>query len=121
MAKKLSYDQIAERQLFDPLVKEIDELNKKLDQTAEKLKAKLEKGVVVLASVSPNKAFLVAVSTEKSLSADKIIKEVSHLAGGSGGGRWDFAQGGTSQGSKVQKALDKVPSIVEKYVLLAKK
>ena len=91
-----------------------------LREAAEKLKTKLKKGIVVLASVSPNKAFLVAASTQKGLSADKIIKEVCRLAGGSGGGRWDFAQGGTSQSSKVSRALEKVPLIVEKYVLLTK-
>jgi alanyl-tRNA synthetase len=92
-----------------------------LRKAAEKLKAKLKKGIVVLASVSPNKAFLVAASTQKNLSADEIVKEVCHLAGGSGGGRWDFAQGGTSQPSKVNRALEKVSSIVEKHLLPTKK
>ncbi len=87
-----------------------------LRETAEKLKAKLKKGVVVLASVTPNKAFLVAASTQESLSADKIIREVSRLAGGSGGGRWDFAQGGTSQPSKVSSALEKLPLIVNQLL-----
>ncbi|MFQ6067202.1 MAG: DHHA1 domain-containing protein, partial [bacterium] len=87
-----------------------------LRATAEKLKAKLKKGIVVLASVSRDKAFLVAASTQKSLSADKIIREVSHLAGGSGGGRWDFAQGGTSQPSKVSSALEKLPLIVNQLL-----
>ena len=87
-----------------------------LRETAEKLKAKLKKGIVVLASVTPNKAFLVAASTQESLSADKIIREVSRLAGGSGGGRWDFAQGGTSQPSKVSSALEKLPLIVNQLL-----
>ncbi len=91
-----------------------------LRKAAEKLKARLKKGIVVLASVGPNRAFLVAASTQKSLSADRIIREVSRLAGGSGGGRWDFAQGGTSQSSKVSQALEEIPSIVEKYVLPTK-
>ena len=87
-----------------------------LREAAEKLKAKLKKGIVVLASVSPNKALLVAASTQESLSADKIIREVSRLAGGSGGGRWDFAQGGTSQSSKVSPALEKLPLIVSQLL-----
>jgi len=41
-----------------------------------------------------------------------VIKKVSFLAGGSGGGRWDFAQGGTSQTEKIEEALSKVPRIV---------
>jgi len=87
-----------------------------LREVAEKLKAKLKKGIVVLASVSPNKAFLVAASTQESLSADKIIREVSRLAGGSGGGRWDFAQGGTSESLKVSPALEKLSLIVSQLL-----
>ncbi len=87
-----------------------------LREAAEKLKAKLKKGIVVLASVSPDKAILVAASTQKSLSADKIIKEVSRLAEGSGGGRWDFAQGGTSHPLKVSSALEKLPLIVNQLL-----
>jgi alanyl-tRNA synthetase len=63
-----------------------------LRQTAEKLKVKLKKGIVVLASIAQKKAFLVVTSNQKELPADKIIKEVCRIAGGSGGGRWDFAQ-----------------------------
>ncbi len=87
-----------------------------LREAAEKLKAKLKKGIVVLASVSPDKAFLVAASTQRNLSADKIIKEVSRLTGGSGGGRWDFAQGGTLHPLKVSSALEKLPLIVNQLL-----
>ncbi len=85
-----------------------------LRETAEKLKDRLKEGVVVLASVVGNKAFLVATSTQKNLPANKIIKEVCQVAGGSGGGRWDFAQGGTSSLEKIDEALKEVPLIVER-------
>jgi len=87
-----------------------------LREGAEKIKNRLEEGIVVLASVSRNKAFLVAASTKKSLPANKIIKEVASLADGNGGGRWDFAQGGTSHPSKVSSALEKLPLIVKKLL-----
>ncbi len=87
-----------------------------LRETAEKLKDRLKKGVVVLASVVGNKAFLVATSTQKNLPANKIIKEVCQVAGGSGGGRWDFAQGGTSSLEKIDEALKEVPLIVERLL-----
>jgi alanyl-tRNA synthetase len=87
-----------------------------LRQTAEKLKVKLKKGIVVLASVVQEKALLVVASTQKELPADEIIKEVCRIAGGNGGGRWDFAQGGTSLPHKVDQALKEVPLIIEKIL-----
>jgi len=87
-----------------------------LRQTAEKLKLKLKKGIVVLASIAQKKAFLIVASNQKELSADKIIKEVCRIAGGSGGGRWDFAQGGTSSPETVGQALKEVPLIIEKIL-----
>ncbi len=87
-----------------------------LRQTAEKLKTKLEKGIVVLASIAQEKAFLVVACNQKELPADKIIKEVCRIAGGSGGGRWDFAQGGTSLPHKIDQALKEVPLIIERIL-----
>lgn len=87
-----------------------------LRQTAEKLKVKLKKGIVVLASIAQKEAFLVVASTQKELPADEIIKEVCRIAGGNGGGRWDFAQGGTSLPHKVDQALKEVPLIIEKIL-----
>jgi len=87
-----------------------------LRQTAEKLKVRLKKGIVVLASIVQEKALLVVASTQKELPADEIIKEVCRIAGGNGGGRWDFAQGGTSLPHKVDQALKEVPLIIEKIL-----
>ncbi len=87
-----------------------------LRQTAEKLKVKLKKGIVVLASIAQKEAFLVVASSQKELPADEIIKEVCRIAGGNGGGRWDFAQGGTSLPHKVGQALKEVPLIIEKIL-----
>lgn len=87
-----------------------------LRETAEKLKDRLKEGVVVLASVTTNKVFLVAASTQKNLPANKIIKEICQIAGGSGGGRWDFAQGGTSSLEKIDEALKEVPLIIERLL-----
>ncbi|MEA1965256.1 MAG: DHHA1 domain-containing protein, partial [Candidatus Aerophobetes bacterium] len=87
-----------------------------LREGAEKIKNRLEEGIVVLASVGEDKAFLVASSTQKNLPANQIIKEVTSLAGGDGGGRWDFAQGGTSHPSKVSSSLEKLPFIVKKLL-----
>jgi len=85
-----------------------------LRESAEKIKDKLTKSVVVLSSVYQGKVIFVATSTQKDLPANKILKEVSELAGGSAGGRWDFAQGGASQPSKINQALENLPRIIEK-------
>ena len=84
-----------------------------LREAAEKLRDRLKRGIVVLASVSQDKAVLVATSTDKTLPANLTIKEITQLAGGNGGGRWDFAQGGTSYPSRVEGALARLPHIVK--------
>ena len=87
-----------------------------LRETAEKLKVGLGKGIVVLASTTQKKAFLVVASNQKELSAERIIKEICRIAGGSGGGRWDFAQGGTSSPHKIDQALEEIPHIINRIV-----
>ena len=79
MAKKLSYDQIAERQLFDPLVKEIDELNKKLDQTAEKLKGVAQANAEI-AKQTPLDGYDNIQKVEKAVDdTAKAVKELSKV------------------------------------------
>ncbi len=87
-----------------------------LREAAEKIRDKLKDVLVVLASINPRKAFLVATSTSKEIPANEIIKKVCLLAGGSGGGRWDFAQGGTPHLDKIDDALSKVPEIVKEML-----
>jgi len=87
-----------------------------LREAAERIRDKFKKAIVILSSVQRNKVFLVATSTEKDLPANKILKEISLLAGGSAGGRWDFAQGGTSYSSKLDQALEKLPLIIKRFL-----
>jgi alanyl-tRNA synthetase len=44
--------------------------------------------------------------------AGKILKSITHLAGGKGGGKPDMAQGGTKQIDKLDKALDSLYEII---------
>jgi alanyl-tRNA synthetase len=48
----------------------------------------------------------------KGAHAGKIIKEITAIAGGSGGGKPDMAQGGGKDASKIDEALSKVSEIV---------
>ncbi|MFH1783506.1 MAG: alanine--tRNA ligase [bacterium] len=83
----------------------------------DNIKAKLKSGVIVLASPSGKSAALLGMVTDdlvkKGFNAGKIIKEVATIAGGSGGGRADFAQAGIKDGSKLGDALKAVPEVVK--------
>jgi len=72
--------------------------------------------VAVLASTGGDKITLLAVCGENAVArgmhAGKLIREVSSVCGGSGGGKPDSAMGGAKDASKLDDAL----SIVEGYV-----
>ena len=48
----------------------------------------------------------------KKYNAGKIIKEMSEIVGGKGGGRPDMAQGGGSNPQKLTQALESVREII---------
>lgn len=90
-----------------------------LRQTADMLKDKMNHGVIVIGSVAEGKVNLVTVVHPEGLNglhAGKIIKEVAAITGGGGGGRPDMAQAGGKDPSKLGEALDKVPSIISKFL-----
>lgn len=84
---------------------------------ADQLRQKLGSGVVVLGGVSPDgKVALVAAVTPDlvaRVSAGKLIGELSKVVGGKGGGKPDMAQGGGTDGSKLDEAL----AAVDKFLL----
>ncbi|NLX63087.1 MAG: alanine--tRNA ligase [Tissierellia bacterium] len=91
-----------------------------LRNLGDKLKDSLGSGVIVLSSVDNNKIYFLCAVTkdlvEKGIHAGNIIKEVAKVAGGGGGGRPDMAQAGGKDVSKVDEALNKVPSILEEQL-----
>jgi alanyl-tRNA synthetase len=96
----------------------VDDLDKGgLRNLADELKAKLEKGVVVLASSEGDKVTLVATVSSNlvpKLHAGKVVKEIAAIVGGSGGGRPEMAEAGGKDPSKIGEALKAVGSIVDK-------
>lgn len=81
------------------------------------LKPKLQRGVVVLASKDSEKVFLLVAVTQnltKKYNAGNIVKELSKIVGGKGGGKPDLGQGGGSITSKMDEALSKSINIIKR-------
>jgi alanyl-tRNA synthetase len=89
---------------------------KTLRDFGDKLRDKMESGIILLGSKAGEKALLLCMVT-KDLSgkyhAGNIIKELAPLVGGSGGGRPDMAQAGGTQ----PENLDKVFPALEKLLV----
>ncbi len=86
----------------------------------DSIRDKMDTGVAVLASDSDGKLMFIAMATKNALAkgvhAGNIIREITKIAGGSGGGKPDMAQGGGKDASKVSDALSAVKDIVESQV-----
>lgn len=91
-----------------------------LRDLADKIRNKMESGVVVLVSNVNDKVNLIAMATkdavESGVHCGKIIKDVAAIVGGGGGGRPDMAQAGGKNPENVTKAVETTFDIVEKLV-----
>ena len=80
-----------------------------LRDLADKIRNKIDTGVVVLLSENDGKVNLVAMATkdsvQKGIHCGKIIKEVASIVGGGGGGRPDMAQAGGKNPEKINEAI----------------
>jgi len=74
-------------------------------------------GAFVLSSVSGENAYFVCGVTpdlvKRGVCADVVIKDVLSSVGGSGGGRKDFAQGGTKEVSKVDFVMKEIERLIK--------
>ncbi len=86
----------------------------------DSIRDKMECGVAVLASNNEGKLMFIAMATKSALAkgvhAGNVIKEITKIAGGSGGGKPDMAQGGGKDATKVAEALAAVEDIIESQV-----
>ncbi len=100
------------------VVKDID--GNALRNLADKIRDKLQEGVVVLGSASGEKVQLIAMATSdavtKGAHAGNIIKEAATICGGGGGGRPDMAQAGGKDPSKLKEAIENVKNTLAKLV-----
>lgn len=94
------------------LVRQIEETDGKiLREMVDKLKDKLGKAIIVLASVDGDKISLVAGVTKNlldSFNAGELVNYVAEQVGGKGGGRGDIAMAGGNQPGNLIKALESV-------------
>ena len=91
-----------------------------LRELADRLKARIRSGVIVLGTHADGRVSWVAMVTPdltSRLHAGKLIKEVAAITGGSGGGRADLAEAGGKDPERLDQALSKVPEIVKRLLM----
>lgn len=92
---------------------EINELR----ELGDKIKDKLQSGVIVLASKDSENVTIIVMATDdvvkKGIHAGNIIKECIALVDGRGGGKPNMAQAGGKNSSKIDVAIQKTKEIVE--------
>jgi len=97
------------------LVERVEGDGKALRELADKLRDKLGRGVVALASEQDGKAvLLVAVTKDLTglVKAGDLVREAAKLIGGSGGGKPDMAQAGGPDAAGIDRALARVRDLV---------
>ena len=92
-------------------------LRRAVDILKDKMKSS---AVIVLGGIKDkNVLFIGSLTTDlikKGFNMGAIIKEISGIAGGSGGGRADMAEGGGTNVNAVDKALKEVENIIKKVL-----
>ena len=87
---------------------------------ADKIKAEVPNSVAVMGAETDGKITFVAMASKEAVKlgvhCGKIIKDITAVAGGRGGGKPDMAQGGGSDASKIDDALAKVDEIIAEQI-----
>lgn len=92
-----------------------------LRNLGDKIRDNISSGIVVLSSITDDgKVLFVAMATKdvlnKGIHAGNLLKEISRITGGGGGGRPDMAQAGGKNPNKVDFALNKVKDVVREQL-----
>ena len=87
-----------------------------LRKTGDAIKEKTPMSVCVFGAETDGKISFVAMASQDAVKTGvhcgKIIKEITAIAGGSGGGKPDSAQGGGKDAGKIAEALNKVEELL---------
>ena len=98
----------------------VSSLNKDaLRGLADSLRARIQSGVVVLASEDDGKVqIVVAVTSDLTsrIKAGQVVKELAPIVGGGGGGRPDFAEAGGRNPEKIDELLSAAPATIQKLL-----
>ena len=89
---------------------------KQLRDVADDLRQRLGTGLIALASVSDGKAILLTAITDDLVGkfhAGDLMKEISAVVGGRGGGKADIAQAGGGDPGKIDQALRRFQELVQ--------
>ncbi|MBA4398184.1 MAG: alanine--tRNA ligase, partial [Syntrophus sp. (in: bacteria)] len=110
------YDRIREIKGVRVLAVSVDTDDvKTLRDVGDKLRDKIQSGIILIGSRAGDKAMLLCLVTKDLTGryhAGNIIKEIAPIVGGSGGGRPDMAQAGGTKPENLQQALDKLEQII---------
>jgi alanyl-tRNA synthetase len=91
-----------------------------LRSLGDRLRDKLGKSVIILASRKDGKITFIAMASKEAVAsgvhAGNIIREVAKIAGGSGGGKPDMAQAGGKDPGKLTEALKSIHNIIESMI-----
>jgi len=88
---------------------------KNLREMADRLKAQIRTGIILLGAQGDGKVMLLCAVTPdltEKYSAQKLIKEVAKCVGGTGGGRADMAQAGGTKVEGLDRALERIYEII---------
>jgi alanyl-tRNA synthetase len=84
---------------------------------ADNIRDRLKSGIIVATSVNDSHAAILCMVTQDlthEFNAGEIVKQISKLSGGKGGGKKEMAQGGTKDIEKLNAALESLYDIVRK-------
>ena len=103
------------------LTSHIDDVDiNELKKMADTIKMQMTCGVVVLSTNIDGKITFVAMAmpdaVKQGVHCGNIIKEITAICGGRGGGKPDMAQGGGTDALKINDALAKVDDIVKAQI-----
>jgi len=93
---------------------------KELRESADRIKDRLISGIVLLGAKKEGKVMLICVVTKDltdRFKAGDIIRQLSDIVGGKGGGRPDMAQGGGNKPDELENAFEVLYNLVGKDVV----
>lgn len=89
-------------------------------ELGDAIKSRIDNGIIFLTSQDEGKITFISMATndavEKGVNVGLLVKRVSNIVGGNGGGRKDIAQGGGKYLDKLEEALKEVEIIIKEQL-----